>query len=169
MQPIASYFYGRENSGKLKRIAMYAVTTNVILSIIVIALTNIFADGLVSVFNPEQNIQLAELAGSGLRIYFSAFLFYGITIVTISFLSVTSSPTFGLAASFLQGGGFAIPLVLVLSRIFGVTGVWASYPTAEFMLVLISIAFLIRANRIHKKMFHGSLSRAHEQSDAKKP
>jgi len=149
MQPIASYFYGKGISGKLRSIANYAVVTNIILAFVVISLTYVFADGLVAVFNPEQNMELAELAGQGLRIYFTAFLFYGITIVTISFLSVTSSPTFGLVASFLQGGGIAIPLVLVLSRLFGVTGVWATYPTAEFLLAIVSVVFLVRGHRRH--------------------
>ena len=153
MQPIASYFYGKGISDKLKSIATYAVVTNVILSFIVIAFINIFAPQLVSIFNPEQNAELAQLAETGLRIYFIAFLPYGITMIAISFLSVTSSPTFGLVASFLQGGGFAIPIVLIFSRIFGVTGIWATYPTAEFLLVIISIICLVRGHRIHKKMF----------------
>jgi Na+-driven multidrug efflux pump len=114
MQPIASCFYGKGISSKLKSIANYAVATNLILAVIVIAFVNLFATDLVSIFNPEQNAELANLAETGIRIYFMAFLPYGITMIAISFLSVTSSPTYGLVASFLQGGGIAIPLVLTL-------------------------------------------------------
>jgi len=130
MQPIASYFYGKGNCVKLKSIANYAIIANTILAVIVIAVINIFATGLVSIFNPEQNAELAQLTDTGLRIYFIAFLPFGITNIVTLFLSVTSSPTYGLVAAFLQGGGIAIPLVLILSRLFGITAIWATYPVA---------------------------------------
>jgi len=116
-------------------------------------MTFLFADNVVAFFNTEGLAELTNLTGQGMRIYFLALAFFGITVVAVSFLSVTSSPTFGLVVSILQGGGIAIPLVLIMSRIFGVTGLWATYPLAEFVLSIVSVIFLVRANRIHGKMF----------------
>jgi len=153
MQPIASYCYGRSYSNDLKKLVRYGVLTNIFFAIIAISMTFLFADNVVAFFNAEGVAELANLSGQGIRIYFLALAFFGTTVVAVSFLSVTSSPTFGLAVSILQGGGIAIPLVLIMSRIFGVTGVWATYPLAEFVLSIVSVIFLVRANRIHKKMF----------------
>jgi len=153
IQPIASYYYGKKNSDNLRKIALYAIATNVVLAVAVISMVYLFTDNIVAVFNTEQNLELAVLAREGLRIYFAAFLFFGTTIVTIAFLSVTSNPTFSLVVSFLQGGGLVIPIVLITSRLLGVTGVWLAYPISEFILIVTSVIFLVRANRFHRKKF----------------
>jgi len=161
MQPIASYCYGKGYSSDLKKLVRYAVSTTTFLAIIAISMTFLFADNVIAFYNTEGIAELANLSGQGMRIYFLALAFFGITVVAVSFLSVTSSPAFGLVMSVLQGGGIAIPLVLILSRIFGVTGVWATYPLAEFVLSIVSVIFLVRANRIHKKMFTSKKSWSH--------
>jgi len=153
MQPIASYCYGKGYSNDLKKLVRYSVLTNTFFAIAAISMTFLFADNVIAFFNPEGLAELTHLTGQGMRIYFLALAFFGITVVAVSFLSVTSSPTFGLVVSILQGGGIAIPLVLIMSRIFDVAGVWATYPIAEFVLSIVSVIFLVRANRIHQKVF----------------
>jgi len=153
MQPIASYCYGKGYSDDLKKLVRYGISTNIFFAAIAISMTFLFADNVIAFFNPEGLAELTNLTGQGLRIYFLALAFFGITVVAVSFLSVTSSPTFGLVVSILQGGGIAIPLVLIMSRLYGVTGIWATYPIAELVLSIVSVIFLVRANRVHKKIF----------------
>jgi len=153
MQPIASYCYGKGYSNDLKKLVRYGVLTNTFFAVIAISMTFLFADNVIAFFNPEGVAELANLTGQGMRIYFLALAFFGVTVVAVSVLSVTSSPIFGLIVSILQGGGIAIPLVLIMSRLFGVTGVWATYPLAELGLSIVSGIFLARANGIHKRMF----------------
>lgn len=151
IQPIASFYYGKNDSKNLEKLTSYAIRTNVVLALVVISVIFLFTDAIVSIFNSEHDVALAVLAMEGVRIYFIAFLFYGTTFTCYSFLSVTSNPRFALVASFLQGGGLTIPIVIILSGLLGVTGVWISYPVSELILVIINIFFLHRAHTLHRK------------------
>ena len=117
-----------------------------------IAIVFLFTDPITSILNTEQNAALSRLANEGVRIYFAAYVFVGLTTIAIAFLSVTSAPRSALVISALQNGALLIPLILIMSRLFGIRGTWASYPASELLLVIASIFFLCRANRIHQKM-----------------
>ena len=151
IQPLASYYYGVKDKLSLKKLLKYALGTSVGLSAITIAVIFLFTDPITSFLNTEQDAALSRLANEGVRIYFIAYVFVGITTVALAFLSVTSAPKTALVLSILQNGALLIPLIFLLSRLFGIYGAWASYPASEFLLVLASVLFLFRANRVHQK------------------
>ena len=120
------------------------------LSVIIIGIMFLFTDQLTSILNTEQDAVLSGLANEGVIIYFSAYAFVGITTIAIAFLSVTSAPKAALVLSALQNGVLVIPLILILSRLFGIRGAWGSYPASELLLVIVSVFFLWRADRAHR-------------------
>jgi len=151
IQPLASHYYGTRDKQRLGTLLKYSIVTSISVAIVVIAAIFLFADLITSILNYDQDMVLAELANEGVRIYFTAFLFAGITIVSIAFLGVTSMPKTAVILSILRGGALVIPLVFLLSRAFGVAGVWFAYPLAELLLVIVSISCLLYANCLHKK------------------
>jgi Na+-driven multidrug efflux pump len=153
IQPLASHYYGLRNSENLKKILNYALLLSIGITAIVTVIVFLFTDPIASILNAEQDVALAELTYDGIRIYFTAFVFAGITMVCIAFLSVTSAQTAALIISTLQNGALIIPLVFLLPRMFGLFGVWSAYPVAEFLLVVASLVAVYKANRYHKKMF----------------
>ena len=152
IQPLASYYYGAKEKLNLKSVLKYALVASIGFSIIIIAVAYLFTDHITSFLNTEQDAALSYVANAGLRIYFIAYIFTGVTTIAVSFLSVTSAPKAALVISVLQNGVIIIPLVLIMSRIFGIHGVWASYPVAELLLVVASIYFLYRANKVHDRL-----------------
>jgi len=116
----------------------------------------LFADSITLLLNYRQDMMLAELANEGIRIYFTAFIFVGITMVSVAFLSVTSMPKTAVALSILRGGALVIPLMLLLSNLLGVVGVWLAFPLAELLLAIVSILCLLRANRLHKNIYNNA-------------
>lgn len=117
------------------------------MAVLIVSLMLIFADSVTRILNSERDMALAELASNGARFYFTAFVFVGLTIVTTAFLSVTTAPKTAFIISILQGGALVIPLVLVMARMFGVPGVWLSYPISELALAVVSVFFLLRAKK----------------------
>ena len=151
IQPLASYYYGMKESKNLKKVLSYSIITSIGFAAIVITSVFLFASTITSFLNTEQDAALSALAGDGLRIYFIAYLFVGITTIAIAFLSVTSASKAALVISVLQNGALLIPLVFIMSHLFGVYGVWASYPVSELLLVIVSVFCLFRANKVHRE------------------
>ena len=147
IQPLASYYYGVKERGNLKRVLKYALVTCAIFSVLILGVIFAYTDSITSLLNTQQDESLRILANEGAKIYFIAFPFVGITTIAIAFLSVTSAPKVALILSVLQNGVLLIPLILLLSFLFGINGAWSSYAVSEFILVIASIYFIIQAMR----------------------
>lgn len=80
---------------------------------------------------------LAELAFTGLRIYFIGFFFAGINTVLGDYFSAKAEAVLAGVTS-LSRGIFAIVIcAYVLAKLFGMVGVWAAFPAAEILTVIV--------------------------------
>ena len=150
MQPLASTYFGKGDQKSLGTIRSYSLKSVGILALAVYGIAFFFTDGLIAIFNGEGDLYLAEMAHRGIQLYFIGFLFVGFNIVSIIFLSVTSAPRVAFILSLLRGGIVILPVVLILGRLWGIDGVWASYPVAEGLIFLLGGAALVRYGKVSK-------------------
>lgn len=149
IQPLTSNYYARSDRDGLRNILKYSLVTSFLLSVTIYLIIFIFSSNIVSVFNGENNEVLAKIAEAGLKIYFTGFVFAGINIVLISFFSSTSNTVKAMAISILRSSLLLIPVVLLLSVLFGIYGVWVSFVVTE--LGVIVLTYLTYANPIKRK------------------
>lgn len=142
MQPLVSNSYGNKNYLQLKQLLKYSITLSLIISVIIYSTINLFSSELISLFNSENNSLLKTYATKGLLLYFIGFIFVGINIVIISFLNSIESSKVAFIISLIRGFIAIIPLVLILSSLFGLTGVWLVFPSVEAVTTLIAIILL---------------------------
>ena len=145
IQPIISSNYGNINN--INKIYKYALILSSLVSIIVYIFTLIFADGITSLFNKDNNITLQNIAINGLHIYFTAFIFAGYNIITCVYFSAMDNAKPSFIISILRGFIFIMPLIFILSYIFNMTGVWLSFPVAEILSSLFSVLYFIKNNK----------------------
>ena len=149
-QPLLSESYGLKDLKQIKQVLALSLGTAFILSGVIYAGTYLFSDQLILAFNSEQNAHIADMATTGLLIYFAGFFFAGLNIVSTSYFGATDQPKRSLFFSMLRGGFIIVPLVLVLSRVYGMIGVWLSFILAE-MLVLGLIAWKMNPGKRVKR------------------
>lgn len=147
IQPLASEYHAKKDQQSLKKLLRYAMTTNALLSLIILTIVMTFTQPITGLLNTGGDPYLAQMANAGAQIYFMAFAFMGLSVVSIAYLSVTSLPEAALWLSFLQGGSLIIPIVWVLAHFYGMTGIWFSYPVSEVFIVLTSIYYLIKSQK----------------------
>lgn len=85
-----------------------------------------------------------SIANEGIKIYFTAFFVMGLNIVTTSFFASINEAKESFIISIIRGLIVVIPLILLLSRLFGMTGVWITIPLAEVSTLLISIMLYLK-------------------------
>lgn len=144
LQPLASNAYARASARDVRAVLRLALITAAIIAVVSYAVVALFAEPLVLAFNRDNNPQLTALAVEGMRIYFLGYLFAGINIVTAAFFSAVEQPARGLAISLMRGLIAVLPLAFVLAALFGMAGVWSTFPTAEALTLLLSLAFIVR-------------------------
>ena len=128
----------------LWQVVRYAVGLAVFLAASIYLIVCLFTDPIVHIFNSEGNRELVAIAKTGIRLYFTGFLFAGINILAAAFLSAVMRPKLAFIISVTRGGAVIIPLVLLLSLAFGMEGVWLSFTLSEFITCLLSVGGVIK-------------------------
>lgn len=145
IQPLASTGYGRGDKRMLKQVAWYSTGLSLFLAVSIYIIVNLFAEPIIQIFNSEGNQALIPIAKSGIRLYFTGFLFAGLNILAAAFLSAVMKPKMAFIISVTRGGAAILPLVLLLSAIFGMEGVWISFPLSEFAACILSVSAVINS------------------------
>ena len=100
-------------------------------------------DTLVSWFNSENSVQMAQYAHTGMRMYFVGYFFAGFNIMAAGYLSAVNRPVEASVTSICRGMVAIVACSLVLSAVFGMPGVWAAFPASELLTALLTL-FLLR-------------------------
>lgn len=146
IQPIVSRLYSHKNKEEIKMVMKYGYITAITISIAVYCIFFIFAEPIVGVFNKDSNLHLAEIATLGIRVYFIAFIFAGINILSATYFSSVENPKYAFIISILRGFIIIIPTAFILSRILGIFGVWVAMTVTE-LIVLMVCAIMIKGTK----------------------
>jgi hypothetical protein len=104
-------------------------------------------DALVGVFNSESSARMAQFAHMGMRLYFVGYFFAGFNIVAAGYLSATNRPVEASVTSICRGMVAIVACSLVLSRLFGMNGVWAAFPASELLTAVLTLFLLLRGKK----------------------
>lgn len=143
-QPLLSDYYGRGERASVNKIIRLSIGTSFVLSVLIVIFVAALAEPITSVFNHEKNVELASLAVTGLRLYFTGFVFAGFNIVGTGILSATERAKPAFIASILRGFVAIVICAIVMAVLFGMNGVWLAFATAEFITALIVAAAIIK-------------------------
>lgn len=149
-QPLISRYYGQGDESSARRVLQYGIWTALGLAVVIIMITRLETDVLIAMFNSEGSESLRSLAFDGVRLYFPGFLFAGINIVATGYLSASDCGLQALAASFSRGVAAIILCAFVMSRIWGMKGVWSSFMTAELLTCIMVVIMLAQLGKRRK-------------------
>lgn len=146
-QPILSESFGQKNRDHLRKILSWSVLNSLFIAACIYIFMFSASESIVNLFNNEENIRIAEIATVGIRLYFIGFFFAGMNVVFTSYLAAVAQPKASLFFSFLRGGSVIVPLVVVLSQILDMTGVWVSFVVTEALVFLWIMIQLVRSRK----------------------
>lgn len=144
IQPLCSEYYGRGQSKLVNHTLCYSIISAIAFAIFIYVIIYIFTNEIVTIFNSEHNEQLKIIASQGMRIYFLGYLFAGINITSCAFFSSVSKSKEAMIISILRSSLILIPIVLILSILFSMRGIWFSFVITELIVFIINSVFLIK-------------------------
>jgi len=157
IQPIISQAYGLNDKVLLKKILKYAIVTAIVLAVLVYLGVFYNSKNIIHLFNNEQNPQISQIAKRGLNIYFMGFFFAGINICMAMYLTATEQARNAFIISILRGCLIIVPMVLLLSSWWKMTGVWLSFVFTEFFVtIVVSFIWLLKSDLAIKLQFENS-------------
>ena len=144
IQPLVTKAYGKGEKEVINKTLKYALITMLGLAAVIYITTATFADSITLMFNSDGNQKLQEIAITGLRLYFTSGIFAGFNIIISMYFTSTENPAPAQLISLIRGFFLIIPLAFILSRAFGIIGVWITFPLTEAMVAVAVALFLTK-------------------------
>ncbi len=146
MQPIAGYNFGRKEYPRVKKAIRLSLITSVFYGILVCIVCIAIPIMLLSVMSKDSIVILSGVPA--FRRMALAFPLCGITLMVSAYFQATGNASKAVALSL--GGIIAvkIPVLITLSLLFGLNGIWLSEAVSELFLCIISLWML---RRYHNK------------------
>lgn len=143
LQPLCSINAGAGNIHRVKQFFLLGVITVLCASLCFVLIGEFFPIAVVSIFT-EPTPDLVEVAVYAIRIYFIAYLPMGLNIISATFHQSLEASREATLISLGRGLFFLVPVLFLLSSLFGVGGIWATVPVSEFLTLLLSALLLKR-------------------------
>lgn len=144
MQPLCSTAYGKGDTESVQKLRRYGLTLAVLLSFILYAVTVWQKEPIVAAFNGEKDPLLAQLTLSGIAIYFLGFFAAGCNMVLSAHAAACGKPKPAVFITLLRGLLLITVFAVLLGKLFGMTGVWLSFPVTEFLTLGAAVLLLWR-------------------------
>lgn len=146
MQPIVAFNYGAKNYERVKEVVRRASKIAHITTFAMWTIMMIFANEIISCFVKEQDI-LNNAVGA-FRIMISIFPIVGVYFTAIYYYQAIEESKISLVLSIFRQLLIFIPVVLVCVRIFGVLGVWISYPISDMISAITGYIYMKKGMKV---------------------
>lgn len=142
--PVVGYNYGAKLEERVSQITQLAIRSATIISMIIFTVVMVFADYIVLVFS--NNEELTSMAAPALRMVFLATPLLAMSMISSAFFQAIGKARKALILSLSKQGFLLIPLVLILPLIFGINGIWFSFPLADLGAAIMGYFYLKKVN-----------------------
>lgn len=142
MQPLSSFYYGKEDSDTVKKLLKMSLKAISIASIVTFAVCMIFTKPIVSLFINPKEIALFNTSMTVFRIFSISFLFVGYNVVISGFFASIENPFVSTLISLSRGLIIIILSLFIMILIFDGQGIWMSTILSEILCLFISLFML---------------------------
>ncbi len=140
MQPIAGYNYGAMKMDRVWKLLRIGIVTGILITSSGFIICETVPHLVSSIFTKSD--ELIEIASSGLRICVLMFPLVGAQTVISNFFQSIGKAKVSIFLSLTRQLLYLLPGLLILPRYFGINGVWASQPIADFLAFVTAIFYL---------------------------
>ncbi|MGL5417228.1 MAG: MATE family efflux transporter [Clostridium sp.] len=151
IQPIVSMNYGGNEHGRVMKAYKEGLRISLIVGGVFFLLGEFAPKVIVEIFSPG-NEELLKIAVTGIQIYFIALIPMGLNILNVGLLQSIEKSRKATMISLLRGIILIVIFLEILSRLFGLNGIWLTTPIVEVITLLISFYFILNERRNLKKM-----------------
>ncbi len=139
-QPVAGFCYGARQFDRVRQSYYFTLIVSTFIQLIFALVLFFFARHTVQLFQKAREV--VQVGSAAIRFYALSLPFLPLSVVTNMLLQVTGQNPQSLFLSSCRQGIFFLPLIFILPRFFGITGLELSQPLANILSGLIALPFL---------------------------
>ena len=142
--PIMSYNYGAKNYDRLHHAFRLGIAFAVAIMGIGALLIFLFPGMILSIFKADE--AMIQIGVTGMRIMVLGYVFAGMGIIFATYMQAIKNIRQSIVINLFRQAVILLPLMFILSRAFGMVGVWAAFPIAEITTCLYSFGVYKKAS-----------------------
>lgn len=150
IQPLCSSAYGKGDSKSIKKLLEYGLILTLLLSAVIYLIAVLAKVPITAAFNSERDPVLKQLTLSGIKIYFIGFFAAGCNIILSAHASARSKTGPAIVITLLRGFALITVLAVLLGKLFGMIGVWLSFPITEILTLAVAM-ILLQGRKRHSR------------------
>lgn len=141
-QPLISYYYGKGEREKCRRLLKYELCTVAASSFFVAGVCYLLADKIVGIFISPELEELSAYSAGVFRIFILSFLLAGYNVVAAGFFTAIEKSGTAVVISLGRGLVMLVISMTVLTALFGGKGIWWAAALSEALCLVVSIRLL---------------------------
>ena len=145
MTPILGYSYGARNRERFVRTRRIGIISALVISSVVGLFFLIMPGAVLGLVNASE--EMREIGMKAYRILALSLFISGVSIVLAQVFPPAKRSYFTMIYTILRQVGLLVPLCLLFSRLWGVTGVWTGYVVTDYSACLIALGLNIWFDR----------------------
>ncbi len=150
-QPITGFNYGARNFRRVRKTLVIGLVSATAISVFGFVVSQLFPGAIIRLFNSDDK-ELMAVGVHGLRIFLLALPLVGFQIITSNYFQAIGKAGIAAFLSLMRQVIVLMPLLFILPRYFGLTGVWMAGPVSDVISALVVSFFLIRELRYLKSV-----------------
>ena len=149
-QPINGYNFGAKQYPRVVQTLRIAMIVSFVISIVWFLVFH-FGGGMIGSWFVADDVVYQEFSAYCFRLYMMGFFVYGLPQVTASFFQAIGKPRKALATALARQIVFLIPLAIVFSTKYGLSGALAAAPIADILACITAVIWIVHEYRIWQK------------------
>ena len=142
-QPLISYNFGAGKDNRVKETLKYAIIGGTVIATTGFLAVELFPETIIRMFNSE--IEVVRLGTKAIRIWFICLPLLGAQIMAANYFQCIGKIKVASILNLLRQVIILIPMILLLSMIIGLDGVFVAVPIADFSAFVITIYLFSKA------------------------
>ena len=144
-QPLISYNYGAQKIDRVKETLKYSIIGGTIIALLGFLAVELFPKTIILMFNNEPEV--VELGTRAIRIWFICLPLLGAQIMSANYFQCIGKIKVASVLNLLRQVIVLIPMILILSSLIGLDGIFIAVPSADLTAFLITIFLFIKSIR----------------------
>lgn len=147
-QPLISYYHGKGERGKCRKLLKYEIRTVAAASVAATAVCFLIADAVVSIFVSPELAELHNYSVKAFRIFILSFLVVGYNVVFAGYFTALEQSGTAILISISRGFLTLLISMLVLTAVCGGAGIWWAALMSEILCLGISLLLWKKRGRL---------------------
>ncbi|CAJ99230.1 conserved hypothetical protein [Helicobacter acinonychis str. Sheeba] len=141
IQPIASFSYGAKSLKRVKEVFVFGLKVAFCVGILFYGVYYFLDEFLIKLYlqPSDQDALFMQETKRAMNIYYTGYVFLGMTLLCAVFFQSIQRTRSSFIITISHTLGFMVVLLPILSYFYGIDGIWATYPIAQFLAFLTAL------------------------------